>query len=53
MRASLLTHEISKSGGRYNYYDNSELLMRINDSTIDKIRGPANILLWLVTYNTF
>lgn len=50
MCASLLTRKISKSGGRYNYYNNSELLMSINDSTTDKITGPANILLWLVAY---
>lgn len=39
-----------RGGGRYNYYDNSEWLMSINNSTADKITGPANILLWLVAY---
>lgn len=45
-----VTHEIAKSGGGYNYYDNSELLRSINDPTADKSTGPANILRWLVAY---
>ena len=50
MCASSLTHEITRSGGRYNYYNNSELLMSIKDSTADKITGSANILLWFIAY---
>lgn len=46
----ILAAVCSVRGGRYNYYDNSELLMSINNSTADKITGPANILLWLVAY---
>ena len=50
MSVSFLTHEITRSGGRYNYYNNSELLMSIKDSTADKITGSANILLWFIAY---